>query len=139
MGTDKLTPAATPLDVLLVEDDRDVAESLRMLLEVAGHRPRVAVDAAQVLEGTGPPPAVALVDIGLPRTDGHELARRLRVRPEWRCVVLVALSGYGTSEDKQRATAAGFDRHLTKPVEVEALLALLDAIGARAALPGEAD
>ena len=138
MGIDKLTPAATPLDVLLVEDDPDVAESLRMLLEVAGHRPRVARDAARVLEDTAPPPDVALVDIGLPRPDGHELARRLRARPEWRAVVLVALSGYGTPADKARATAAGFDRHLTKPVDVEALLALLDAIGARTPLPGAA-
>jgi CheY-like chemotaxis protein len=131
MGLDELNPAATPLDVLLVEDDPDVAESLRMLLEVVGHRPRVACDAAGVLEAVGPPPAVALVDIGLPRTDGHELARRLRTRPEWRDVTLVALSGYGTADDKQRATDAGFDRHLTKPVDVEALLALLDAIGLR--------
>jgi CheY-like chemotaxis protein len=74
---------------------------------------------------------VALLDIGLPGMDGNELAQRLRARPDTAAVTLVAITGYGQERDRQRALAAGFDHHLVKPVNTEALGAVLDRVPAR--------
>jgi PAS domain S-box-containing protein len=115
------------LDILVVEDNRDAAESLAMLLELHGHRVRTVGDAAAALDAAGErPPDVALVDIGLPGMDGYELARRFRDLQS-PLPVLIALTGYGLERDRERATAAGFHAHLVKPVDFEALRRLLCA------------
>jgi signal transduction histidine kinase len=130
---------STPMRVLVVEDNHDAAESLVMLLEVLGHRVRVAPDGPTALAAArGAPPDVVLLDIGLPGIDGYEVARRMRADPLLRRVVLVALTGYGRSEDRAMALAAGFDHHLVKPVEPGRLEALLGGVqpagpGSRAA------
>jgi signal transduction histidine kinase/ActR/RegA family two-component response regulator len=122
--------------VLVVEDNPDTAESLMMLLELLGHRVRVAPDGIAALElARANAPDVMLVDIGLPGIDGYEVARRVRRDPALKDIVLVALTGYGRDEDKQTAARAGFDHHLVKPVDPEALHGLVAQLGKE---PGEA-
>jgi len=109
-----------------VEDNPDAAESLAELLGLWGCDICVAGSAEQALQQVSEfRPDLALLDIGLPGLDGYELATRLRVMDEIQPVHLVALTGYGREEDRQRALAAGFDAHLRKPLEVEVLEALL--------------
>jgi PAS domain S-box-containing protein len=112
--------------VLLVEDNADAADALRMLLELLGHQVRVAGDgpAALAMLREFTPDAVVL-DIGLPGMDGYEVAQRIRADPATRGLPLVALTGYGRAEDATRATEAGIDRHLVKPVDPDALHGLL--------------
>ena len=112
-------PEAAPRRVLVIEDHRDAAETLRLLLELSGHEVRVArtgpagVEAAREFR-----PAVVLCDLGLPGgMSGYDVARALRQDPALAEVRLVAVSGYGQPEDRDRARAAGFDLHLTKPVD----------------------
>ncbi|HYC37855.1 MAG TPA: ATP-binding protein [Usitatibacter sp.] len=103
--------------VLIVEDNDDARETLQALLEMAGHRVVTASDGHAGLEkALAIAPDIALVDVGLPGIDGHELARRLRAAAG-QGTVLVALTGYGSREDREKALAAGFDDHITKPVE----------------------
>ncbi len=112
--------------VLLVEDNEMVATSLVMLLEGIGYHVRAVHDGAAALDAAHlDVPGVMLIDIGLPGMDGYEVARRIREDPSLRRTVLVALTGYGSSEDKQRAMAAGFDYHLVKPVDPEVLDGIL--------------
>jgi CheY-like chemotaxis protein len=126
------TPAA-PLPergryILIVEDNPDARDTLRMLLEIAGHRVETAADGATGLEkALALQPEVALIDVGLPKLDGYEVVRGIRASRGVRKPYLVALTGYGSQEDRQRALDAGFDAHLVKPVDHEALLALLAA------------
>lgn len=120
-------PVATAsLRVLVIEDNIDAGESLVTLLNLMGHETDwVALGEPGVEKAVALQPDLVLVDIGLPDIDGYEVARRLRARPDTRGLRLVALTGYGTPEDRARALAAGFDRHLTKPIggpELEALL-----------------
>ena len=116
--------------VLVVEDNADTAESLTLLLEVLGHRVRAAYDGVAALDAArANVPDVMLVDIGLPGMDGYEVARRVRRDPDLKQVVLVALTGYGREEDKQEAMAAGFDYHLVKPVDPDALHGLVAQLG----------
>jgi CheY-like chemotaxis protein len=106
----------------LVEDNEDAREMLQELLRLQGHRVEVAVDGPQGLERLmRDRPDVALVDLGLPGFDGYELARRVRAQPGSEKIYLVALSGYGSEQDKQRSQAAGFDMHLVKPVSSQAI------------------
>jgi signal transduction histidine kinase/CheY-like chemotaxis protein/CHASE3 domain sensor protein len=112
--------------VLIVEDNHDTADSLAMLLETIGHDVRVAYDGERALElAAGDPPDVMLVDIGLPGMDGYEVSRRVRQDPRLTHVLLVALTGYGRAQDRERALAAGFQHHLVKPVDADALNALV--------------
>jgi PAS domain S-box-containing protein len=116
--------------VLIVEDNPDAADSLMMLLDLLGHDVRVVHDGLSALEAvTTKTPDVMLVDIGLPGIDGYELARRIRQRPDLAHVVLVALTGYGSEDDRQRAVEAGFDHHLVKPIDVDALQLLVARLG----------
>jgi signal transduction histidine kinase/ActR/RegA family two-component response regulator len=119
------TPAKR--DILIVEDNADAADTLRRLLELSGHRVRVARDGVAGLEALfAERPQVALVDVGLPRMDGYELARRMRTGMNGRLPpFMVAVTGYGLPEDRERALASGFDEHLTKPVDAVALARVL--------------
>lgn len=118
--------AGERLRVLVVEDNRDAAEALTMLLELFGHDATAVSDGSRAIETVRNAAFdVALVDIGLPGIDGYEIARRIRTIPNAKAMTLVALTGYGQEADKQRALEAGFDEHLTKPVKIERLQALL--------------
>ena len=111
-----------PRRVLVVEDSPDARQSLRMLLEMAGHQVEACEDGPAGLATVGAfRPHVALIDLGLPGMDGYAVARELRSRPETKAIRLVAVTGYGQAEDRRRALAAGFDQHVTKPVDASML------------------
>jgi CheY-like chemotaxis protein len=112
--------------VLVVDDNLDAADSLAKLLELHGQEVRVVNDGPAALEAIPTyRPEVVLLDIGLPGIDGYEVARRLRAQPATAQALLVALTGYGREEDRCRSRDAGFDNHLVKPVEPQAVLRLL--------------
>ena len=116
---------------LVIEDHVDAAESLALLLRLIGHEVEVAFDATQGLDTARRfHPEVILCDIGLPGAlDGYGAARAFRADPELRSVYLIALTGYGQEEDRRKALEAGFDTHLTKPADLDALRRLLAAAG----------
>jgi signal transduction histidine kinase/ActR/RegA family two-component response regulator len=108
--------------ILVVDDDRDVANTCSLLLSLAGHEVHTVYDGPTALAAAGPlRPDVVLLDLGMPGMDGYEVARRLRRQPDLRDVVLVALTGWSHDDDRRRSREAGFDRHLTKPVDPAAL------------------
>jgi len=112
--------------ILVVDDNRDAAESLAMLLQLMGHEARTVYDGLEAVEtATKFQPDVVLLDIGLPRLDGYEAARQIRAQQRDQRLTLVALTGWGLGEDRRRSDDAGFDAHLVKPVEPEALMKLL--------------
>ncbi len=116
------------LQVLVVEDDPDIRSSLVGILEIEGHCVRAAADGHTALRLLDQRPVdVALLDIGLPNMDGYELVRQIRCRAG-KTPFLIALTGYGRPEDRAKAAAAGFDRHLTKPFQPDDLSRLLAAI-----------
>jgi CheY-like chemotaxis protein len=118
--------APPPRRVLLVDDNADAADSLRLVLELQGHATEVAYDSASALLAVERfAPECVLLDIGLPIVDGYETARRIRTLPGGDAIRVIAITGWGQQEDKERALAAGFDAHLTKPVDSAALSALL--------------
>jgi PAS domain S-box-containing protein len=121
-------PTAGPKKrILIVEDDADNREMMRILLESSGHEVHDAADGASGVElASRLEPDVVLIDIGLPGLDGYEVARRIRASLRG-APRLVALSGYGQPEDKQRAFAAGFDDHLVKPADPQRLASILTA------------
>jgi len=117
-ATDVSTPAVARRRALVVDDNQDAAESLAMLLSLDGHEVQSVFTAEQALECVATfQPEVMLLDIGLPGMDGYEVARRVRALPGGEQIRLVALTGYGQTEDRRRALAAGFNDHLVKPVE----------------------
>jgi PAS domain S-box-containing protein len=114
------SPAARPVprQVLVVDDNVDAAEALRMMLELEGHAVRTVHDGRAALAAVADAlPDVVLLDIGLPGLDGLEVARRLKTRHASRCPRLIAISGWGQARDKQQALEAGFEQHFTKPVD----------------------
>jgi len=116
---------ASGRSILIVEDNTDARDALRVLLELDGHVVEAAGEGQEALElARAKNPDIALVDIGLPGIDGYEVARRVRAR-DARRPVLIALTGYGQPEDRRRATEAGFDEVLVKPVDPTALTELL--------------
>ncbi len=120
---------ARPVRILIVEDNEDARESLRMLLESEGHEVLVAGNADEALGRVDAQrPAVALIDIGLPGRDGYEIARAIRSGANGSRMKLIALTGYGQADDQRRATEAGFDRHLTKPVSPPMLFEVVAAV-----------
>ncbi|HLJ94629.1 MAG TPA: PAS domain S-box protein [Gemmataceae bacterium] len=117
---------AQSLRVLVVDDNVDQADSAALLLQVSGHEARVAYSGPAALEAAVEyRPDLVLMDIGLPGMDGYEVARRLRQQPSLRGTMLVAVTGYGQDSDRQRSRQAGFDHHLVKPVNMQALEAIL--------------
>jgi len=112
--------------ILIVEDDRDTAESLKLILEANGADVRVATSGPKALATFASfAPEAVLLDIGLPGMDGYEVARRLRAEFPQHQALIVALTGWGRAEDVERARDAGFDEHLVKPVDIDALRRLL--------------
>ena len=120
------TQAPVKRRVLIADDNQDAAASLAMLLRLEGHEVTVVHDGREALSviGTGQP-EVVLLDIGMPEIDGYEVARRVRQQPQGRAITLIAVTGWGQMADKERALAAGFNHHFTKPIEPEKLNQLL--------------
>jgi PAS domain S-box-containing protein len=125
--------ARAPRRILVVDDNRDATESLMLLLQLDGHETRAAYDGPEALDAAQAfQPEIVLLDIGLPGLNGYEVARCLRQRPGGEHLLLVALTGWGQDDDRERTRAAGFDEHLVKPVDP----ALLDRVLARAGKGG---
>jgi CheY-like chemotaxis protein len=117
--------ATTSLRVLIVDDNRDAAQTLARLLKLSGHTTEVAFDGPNALQlASQGRPQLALLDIGLPVMDGYELAVRLKQAHPG--LYIAAISGYGQAADRQRAKEAGFDQHFVKPVKLESLLQMLE-------------
>ena len=117
---------ASGLRIVVADDNADAAESLAMLLRTAGHDVRVASDGeAAVATAQDFKPAVALLDIGMPKLNGYEAARRIRAQAWGKHMLLVAITGWGQQDDRRRAFDAGFDSHLTKPAQMEDVEVLL--------------
>ncbi|HSR64089.1 MAG TPA: ATP-binding protein, partial [Xanthomonadaceae bacterium] len=128
----KPAPPRAPMRLLVVDDNVDAANSLCLLLEALGHHAMVEHDAHGALaRARSERPQLLFLDIGLPDMDGLELARRLRAMPETADAMFVAVTGYGQPEDQVRTQAAGFDHHMTKPVKLPAILALIDECARR--------
>jgi PAS domain S-box-containing protein len=122
-------PTMPPVRILLVDDNRDAADSLRMLLSQVGADVRVAHDGTEALQAfEACRPRMVLLDIGMPGMDGYEVARRLRALPRGKAAALVALTGWGQDEDRRRVREAGFDHHLVKPADFRALQSLIASI-----------
>ncbi len=120
-----------PLRVLIADDNPEAADALGMLLEMDGDEARVAYDGVSALrEADAFRPNVVLLDIGMPGLDGHEVARRLRALEATKDCRLIAISGWGTPEDRKRSYDAGFDHHLVKPFDLGVLDSLLRSFGA---------
>ncbi|MGH7322770.1 MAG: hybrid sensor histidine kinase/response regulator [Candidatus Rokuibacteriota bacterium] len=119
----KAKTAAPPARrILLVEDNQDAREALRVLLTLRGHQVQEAADGRSgIALALAESPEVALIDIGLPEADGYEVARQVRAAPAGERIFLVALTGYGQPDDRRRTRAAGFDAHLVKPVDPDEL------------------
>jgi PAS domain S-box-containing protein len=111
-----------PTRILVVDDNRDAADSLATMLRMTGHQTETAYDGQEAIQAAATfRPQVVLLDIGLPSMNGYEAARHIREQPWGKGMALIALTGWGQEEDKRRALEAGFDYHLTKPVEAAAL------------------
>jgi CheY-like chemotaxis protein len=118
--------APAHLRFLVVDDNREQADSLAMLLRMNGHTVRTAYDAATALTWHGAfDPDVVLLDLGLPGVDGHAVCRRLRASEGGERLVVIAVTGWGQAEDRERSAEAGFDAHLVKPVDPAELRTLL--------------
>ncbi|HZN47048.1 MAG TPA: ATP-binding protein, partial [Ramlibacter sp.] len=116
------------LQVMVVDDNTDAAESLGVLLDIEGHAAHIAHTGAEALQlAQSQAFDVVFLDIGLPDMTGYDVARRMRQLPAMQQTLLVALTGWGTQDDRQRTRDAGFDRHLTKPAELPAVEELLRA------------
>lgn len=123
-------PGTTGRRILIVDDNRDAAISLGMLLELSGYEIETAYDGSAAIDAAARfQPQMILLDIGLPGLDGYEVARRMRSEPWGKQATLVAVTGWGQAEDRERSKAAGFDAHFVKPIDHDALVKLLAEIG----------
>lgn len=112
--------------ILIVDDNEDSADSLAMLLQITGNETYLAHDGVEALEAIeSHHPEVVLLDIGLPKLDGHEVCRRVREQPWGKDIMIIALTGWGQEDDRRKSEEAGFNGHLVKPVDYDKLLALL--------------
>jgi DNA-binding response OmpR family regulator len=124
-ATNPATPSTPSPRVLVVDDNADAADSLATLLGVMGYEVRTAYDGPEAIEAADEfKPAVALLDIGLPKLSGYDIARHVRAQ-RGDDVLLVAITGWGQEDDRRRSREAGFDHHFTKPADFEVLLALI--------------
>ena len=115
--------------LLVVDDNKDAAESMSMLLEMWGHEVAYAYDGPSALQTAEQwQPEAVFLDIGLPGMDGYEVAERLRELPNAKDAVLIAITGYGQDDDRLRSRRAGIDHHLVKPVAPDALRHLIDSL-----------
>jgi signal transduction histidine kinase/DNA-binding response OmpR family regulator len=131
------TPRAGGRRILIVDDNRDSAASLAMLLEAAGNKTQEAYDGMEALEAAAEfHPDVVLLDIGLPKLNGFEVCRRMRAEPWGRDMIILAVSGWGQDDDRRKAREAGFDNHMVKPVDYKTLLKLLAEPSAAARMSG---
>jgi CheY-like chemotaxis protein/two-component sensor histidine kinase len=118
--------ATLPARILVADDNLDAAQTLALLLEIEGHQVRTARDGLEALDVAQDfRPQIALLDIGMPRLDGYQTARKIRDLPGGREVTLVAVTGWGQEQDLRMAADAGFDRHLVKPVDPQALTKMI--------------
>jgi PAS domain S-box-containing protein len=121
-----MAPRSVRRRVLIADDNHDAADSLAMLLRMEGHDVSVVYDGQQAVASIDSfRPEVAVLDIGMPELDGYEVAQRVRTGPIGSSITLIAVTGWGQALDKSRATAAGFNHHFTKPVELEDLSGML--------------
>jgi PAS domain S-box-containing protein len=112
--------------ILIVDDNKDSADSLAMLLEITGNQTYMAHDGVEAVAAIEKHrPEVVLLDIGLPRLDGHEVCRRVREQPWGKDIVVIALTGWGQEDDRRKSQEAGFNGHLVKPIDYDKLLELL--------------
>jgi CheY-like chemotaxis protein len=132
----RVAAAAGRLQVLVVDDNHDGADTLAVLLRHAGHHVDVAYDGQEALRlAQNHHPDVALIDLGMPQLDGCEVARRLRCEPWGDAVYLIAATGWGQTEDRRRTQASGFDRHLVKPIDPLHIVQMLADRGLRGRTP----
>ncbi len=125
----------SPRRVLVVDDNADAAETLGMVLNLMGHRAELACDGADALRMVAKfQPEIIFVDIGMPGMSGYELAGRIRAELGMRDARLIALSGFGTEDDRRRSAESGFDAHIVKPIDPDTLPGVLAAFGARPSL-----
>jgi two-component system, chemotaxis family, CheB/CheR fusion protein len=118
--------------ILIADDNQDAAESLSMLLQMDGHEVHVVHDGRAAVSSFATfKPEIALLDIGMPGLNGYEVAKLVREEPQARAVTLIAVTGWGQEQDKQRALGAGFDYHFTKPVEPHRIDKILRSLPAR--------
>lgn len=114
------------MNVLIADDNHDAAESLAVWLRLEGHVVKVVHDGVEARRAFAEEPAdAAILDIGMPGLNGYEVARHIRLAAKGRAVILIALTGFGQDSDRAEALGAGFDHHLTRPVEPERLSELL--------------
>ena len=126
-GLARMSPPS--LRILVVDDNRDAADSLAMLLRTSGNDIRTAYDGAEAVQLANDfEPEVVLLDIGLPNMDGHEVAQRIRQEPWGRRTCLIAVTGWSDEADRARSRAAGFDHHLVKPLDTSHLAQLLGSV-----------
>jgi CheY-like chemotaxis protein len=117
--------------ILVVDDNRDSADTLAMLLSIVGHEVHMAYDGVEAVESAATlRPEVVLLDLGLPKQNGYEACRRIREQPWGKEMIVVALTGLGQEEDRRKTREGGFDHHLVKPVDLEALQTLLTRVRA---------
>jgi signal transduction histidine kinase len=127
-GDEAVLDRGAPHRILIADDNADSAESMGMLLRLMGNDVRIASDGLDAVEQAAAfQPDIVLMDIGMPRLDGYEAARRIRNQPWSRDTLLVAVTGWGPSDDDEEATAAGFDRHFTKPLDPAELRRLVSS------------
>ena len=125
-GEDEPAAPKSSLRILIVDDNRDGADSLVMLLRLMGNDTRTAYDGQQGVDVAGEfRPDVILLDIGLPKLNGYEACRRIREQPWGKSVVLIAVTGWGQEDDRRRSHEVGFDYHMVKPVAPQDLVKLL--------------
>jgi CheY-like chemotaxis protein len=125
--------------VLVVEDDKDTATSLSMLLRLCGYEVRVAADGPSALRAVqANPPDVVLLDIGLPKMSGWQVARQIHEQCVWKRPLIIAITGYGMDRDRLRSQQAGIDLHFVKPVDPEQLKRVLDRFQSIVGVPESA-
>jgi CheY-like chemotaxis protein len=125
-AAERTVTGLTRTRVLVADDNRDAAQALALILELEGYETKTAFDGSEAVEAAEQfRPQIAILDIGMPVMNGNEAAERIRERPWGRWIHLLALTGWTEREDRERATAAGFDRYLVKPINPAGFLKLI--------------